>query len=439
MSLVGNLADLPLTDIFQIVSLSKRTGVLNIATSEDKASITFLNGNVIKASSTRNKMTLGSVLKAKGLMTDKDERMVIEAQRTTRAPFGSILVHKHIISREQMEANLRGYIQTIILELLGWEEGHFQFELLSAPSEVLPPNGAELILEQGIETQHLIIEGLRLLDEEKHRKQQKDQKMKAIGFSSLMEKTPVSLVEAGPAAPPQDNTGHPDGLWESIQDEIGMDKAEVSGAGAAAGKKEQEELSFLEQLMSEVGEDLEPERTDGETSDGLSSLKSMVEELKGESSLSEVLLLILRYAGEFLNRAALFVVREREIRGFGQFGLPGEDNAANDRIRNVLIPSESDSFLASAIRARYKVQGSLNENKSWDRYLSGNLGGEAPEESVVLPLVSNNRVIALLYGDNGLHGSPIGDIGALEIFIIQAGFVLDRSLLESRLQDMQGH
>ena len=437
MSLVGNLADLPLTDIFQIVSLSKRTGVLNIATSEDKASITFLNGNVIKASSTRNKMTLGSVLKTKGLMTDKDERMVMEDQKVTRAPFGSILVYKNIISREQMEANLREYIQTIILELLGWEEGHFQFELLSSPTEVLPPNGAELILQQGIETQHLIIEGLRLLDEENHRKQQKDKKMKAIGFSSLMEETPISLAEADPASAPPDNTGHPEGLWESIQSEIDMEKAEASPAPAAA--KKDQELDFLEQLMSEVGEDYELEQPGGEQTDGLSSLKSMVEELKGPSSLSEVLLLILRYAGEFVNRAALFVVREREIRGFGQFGLPGEDNAANERIRNVLVPSDSDSFLASAIRVRYKVHGTLDENKSWDRHLKENLGGDAPEESVVLPVISNNRVIALLYGDNGIHGCLIGDIGALEIFIIQAGFVLDRSLLESRLQDMQGH
>lgn len=437
MSLVGNLADLPLTDIFQIVSLSKRTGVLNIATSKDKASITFMNGNVIKASSTRNKTTLGSVLKSKGLITDRDEMMVMETQKVTRAPFGSILVHKNVITRDQMELILREYIQTIILELLGWEEGHFQFELLSSPGDVLPANGAELILQQGIETQHLIIEGVRLLDEERHRKQQKDKKMKAIGFSSLMEENPLSRAEADPESAPMDNTGHPEGLWESIHDEMDLEKAQVSPPPAAA--KKDEELDFLEQLMSEVGEDFELEQTAGEQSDELSSLKSMVEELKGPSSLSEVLLLILRYAGDFVNRAALFVVREEEIRGFGQFGLPGEDNAANERVRSIMVPSKSDSLLTSAIRVRYKVQGSLDGNNSWDRYLLKNLGGDAPEESVVLPVVSNNRVIALLYGDNGFRGGPIGDIGALEIFIIQAGFVLDRSLLESRLQDMQGH
>jgi hypothetical protein len=52
---------------------------------------------------------------------------------------------------------------------------------------------------------------------------------------------------------------------------------------------------------------------------------------------------------------------------------------------------------------------------------------------------SSNETLALLYGDNGETQKPIGDIEALEIFIIQAGMVLDRSHLERKLHDIQQH
>ena len=131
------------------------------------------------------------------------------------------------------------------------------------------------------------------------------------------------------------------------------------------------------------------------------------------------------------------MVREEEVRGFGQFGLAGEDNLANDRIRSTLIPFDADSILSESIRIRSKIQRPLDEEKSWDSYLCKSLGGEAPEEAVVIPVINSNQTIALLYGDNGSGEGTIGDIQALEIFIIQAGFVLDRFLLESKLEDIQ--
>ena len=319
MSLVGNLADLPLTDIFQIVSLSKRTGVLNITVPDGKASITFMNGHAIKASSSWNKLRLGSFLKQKGLITDKDEVMILYAQKENPVPFGTLLVEKNIVSRSQMEESLQEYIQTVIVGLLALEEGTFDFDLLTSPEEVLPPNGVELILENGVDTQHLIIEGLRLLDEKRHRNKIKEKKEKGlsnIGFSSLMEEGPVSVSE--PLEPPSeiDNTGHPEGLWESIHDEITIDDITVDeNEPDLSSQQETETPSFLEQLFSEVGEDFQFEQEEPGENGEISSLKSMVEELKGPNSLSEVLLLILRYASEFLNRAALFCGARRRSQG----------------------------------------------------------------------------------------------------------------------------
>ncbi|MCU0242956.1 MAG: DUF4388 domain-containing protein, partial [Vicinamibacteria bacterium] len=47
MSLTGNLEDLPLLDILQIVSFSKKTGYLSIKTNESDGAIVFRDGFVI--------------------------------------------------------------------------------------------------------------------------------------------------------------------------------------------------------------------------------------------------------------------------------------------------------------------------------------------------------------------------------------------------------
>ena len=49
MSLTGNLEDLPLLDILQIVSFSKKTGFLAIRTEEGLSAIVFREGFVVSA------------------------------------------------------------------------------------------------------------------------------------------------------------------------------------------------------------------------------------------------------------------------------------------------------------------------------------------------------------------------------------------------------
>ncbi len=436
MSLVGNLVDLPLTDIFQIVTLSKRTGILKIASAEQpekKAAITFLDGNIIKASRFPSRTPLGVFLISKDLITEAQRDTALAVQKQTMEPLATILVRQQVLPWKTIEPILMEYIQQVIFDLLKWDEGHFEFKLLSSPKDVLPPHPAEFVLRDGIPTQHLIIEGLRLLDEEKHRASVSGPAPEGpIGFASLMEDSPVSLSE--PETPPSPADGHPEGLWESVQDEI--DTAAVEET--TPSPKEKKALDFLEELILEVGDELELPEPETEQKE-IVSLKAMVEELKGPSSLSEVLLLILRYATEFLSRAALFVVRHEEIRGFGQFGLPGDDNKANDRIRNLVIPVTEDSILTEAIRRQARIVEPLKGTTRWNAVLLETLGGEKPEESLVIPVNSGHETLALFYGDNGGTGEPIGDIEALEIFIIQAGMVLDRSDLERKLHDMQQH
>ena len=70
----------------------------------------------------------------------------------------------------------------------------------------------------------------------------------------------------------------------------------------------------------------------------------------------------------------------------------------------------------------------------WTRYLLGKLGDCVPTELFVGPIVSEGKVVALLYGDNLPGDKPIGDTEALEIFLSQAGLAMEKAILERKLK-----
>ncbi len=81
MSLVGNLEDLALTDILQIVSLSRKSGVLGLHRDEVEAKVFFRNGLVVAAKVSDFPLDLGSFLARKGLLTAVDQVQVRERVR----------------------------------------------------------------------------------------------------------------------------------------------------------------------------------------------------------------------------------------------------------------------------------------------------------------------------------------------------------------------
>ena len=68
MSLLGRLEDLSLTDIVQIVYLSRRTGVLEIVDEQGRYTVMFRQGLIVNASSPEHP-DLVSWLQAKGMIT----------------------------------------------------------------------------------------------------------------------------------------------------------------------------------------------------------------------------------------------------------------------------------------------------------------------------------------------------------------------------------
>ena len=72
MSLVGRLEDLALPDIFQIISLSKKTGTLVVRSRKGTGMVVFKNGQVVQAGSDVIRDSLGNILVSQGMIAQAD-------------------------------------------------------------------------------------------------------------------------------------------------------------------------------------------------------------------------------------------------------------------------------------------------------------------------------------------------------------------------------
>lgn len=171
MSLTGNLEDLALPDILQIVSLSKRTGILTVESVAGRGVVIFKNGLVMSAiSPSKNRKTLGQILLEQKFISAEDLQKALEYQKNIKyEPLGSILLKQNLITYETLQRIVKSQIYEAIYDLLNFKDGNFSFEL----SEIIPFDDIRCnvknlaVLEKGINPQEILLDTFRLKDEEK--------------------------------------------------------------------------------------------------------------------------------------------------------------------------------------------------------------------------------------------------------------------------------
>ncbi len=109
MGLVGRLEDLGLPDIFQIISLTKKTGKLTLTRREGTGVIIFRDGQIIYASSDSTRETLGNILVSQKLITESTLIAAMEVQHRspTGKRLGTLLVDKGYLTEETLEKVIR--------------------------------------------------------------------------------------------------------------------------------------------------------------------------------------------------------------------------------------------------------------------------------------------------------------------------------------------
>jgi hypothetical protein len=161
MAIEGPLRELALSDVFQLLDLSRKTGVLTI-THESRhrpAVVRFDRGGVTGAELGEAHERIGHLLLRAGKVTERD---IAQARRTQEEltpskPLGEILVELGIVPVDEVKRQLRFQIEEAIYALIQWKDGYFRFEEGPAPG-----NGAVGVR---VPTESLLMEAARRVDE----------------------------------------------------------------------------------------------------------------------------------------------------------------------------------------------------------------------------------------------------------------------------------
>lgn len=161
MAIEGPLRELGIHDVFQLLELSRKTGVLSITSEvrDNRGTVYFDRGIVIFAEIDSNPHQLGELLISAGKIGEEDLSQARGLQqRGDKRKLGEILVGIGAIVREELERQIIGQVEAIIFELLGWREGHFSFE----DGDVPELRGRTVVR---IPIEALLMEGARRIDE----------------------------------------------------------------------------------------------------------------------------------------------------------------------------------------------------------------------------------------------------------------------------------
>ncbi|MCX7794481.1 MAG: DUF4388 domain-containing protein [Thermodesulfovibrionales bacterium] len=158
MALEGSLKEFGLADILQLLYFQKKTGALVIEGRFDRIKILFKDGNIVAIESRRRLESnrLGRILIKKGLITQAELDELLKQQPLTGLRLGEMLVQKGV-SPEVITESLTKQMTETLIQILQWKEGYYEFK----------PEGVSISKELAIslDTQHMLMEGLRVLDE----------------------------------------------------------------------------------------------------------------------------------------------------------------------------------------------------------------------------------------------------------------------------------
>ncbi len=159
MAIEGQLKDVGLADICQLLAMGRKTGCLTVTDHSNFGYIYFEQGRVIFSTVLNRPDRLGDVLVKNGVITGEELAQAVEEQaRHPERRLGQVLVDQTGLTQERLQEFVSVQIQEAVYHLFAWDSGSFHFEPDRRPDE----NEALLV---SLNAEGLLLEGARRVDE----------------------------------------------------------------------------------------------------------------------------------------------------------------------------------------------------------------------------------------------------------------------------------
>lgn len=155
MSLLGRLEDLSLTDIIQIVYLSRRTGVLEIVDHLGRHTVLFRHGLIVNASSPEHPDLVAWL--ENSMAIPPAAAPTLRQMEESGIPSGTAALDLNVINPDDLANAVRNRVLNVVTPLLHSREGEFNFILSDRVGEIdIEYDPETLFKEGGLSPQKLI-------------------------------------------------------------------------------------------------------------------------------------------------------------------------------------------------------------------------------------------------------------------------------------------
>lgn len=496
MSLSGNLEDVSVADALQFIHLGGRTGTLTLTCGETNAEIGFHQGRIVSAWGPGSKR-VGDLLLEAGVVDPDTLEAALRLQESEhpRRSLGQILVAQHAVEEETMYRAVEQQIEKTVYELVSWTHGTFAFALDDLrPIDDIAVFPGDVIRHLNLDTQMVLLDALRIFDERNKKpaapptpaqgvakvapqsaptpahgvqavplghkirlqvvsadRQIAEKLAQAVHEANVVR---VNLRDAGtppPGEPPPivllDLRGggvaldaisglrraRPRASILAVIDS-GVSVAQVYQAGAMTAV--QGDLPLVAAAFRSLAENRRDLITGGARADhdseSFNKLRRIVGDLRSGLISTTISLSLMNIISESVERAVLFLVRRDGLVALGAFGNDPQAHPLAQLTRGLKLPLSAKNALTDCLNDG-QVRALQFEEAALPDSFALLLGKPRSGQCAVFPVMGGQRVIALVYADNGHSNRAIEELDILELAAAQAGLAFENELLRRQV------
>lgn len=154
MALEGAISDFGLADIFQLISLQKKSGELMLNNKELSVAVLFENGMIVAAETANRDEPdrIGRILVRTKKISEKQLKDILKSQKKKEKRLGNILLEAGLINENELKEVLQLQLAETVLQLFSWKEGNYSFNQkeVEFDKDLITPLNTEFILMEGI-------------------------------------------------------------------------------------------------------------------------------------------------------------------------------------------------------------------------------------------------------------------------------------------------
>jgi hypothetical protein len=165
---------------------------------------------------------------------------------------------------------------------------------------------------------------------------------------------------------------------------------------------------------------------------GVARLRRVFGDLRSGLISATVALNLMHIISESVERAVLFLVKRDHLVALGAFGSDSAGRPLAEVTRGLKVPLNLGSSLAHSLDTG-EVQSVSFEEAELPEPFRSMVGVPRNGQAVIFPVLGSQRVISVIYTDNGDNEKPIEDIDILELATAQVGMAFENELLRRQI------